>query len=80
MAVPPRARVGITTSIEQSLMAHLNRNLSGKVKRVEIVYTGTESKVAVQFYNGHVATTSLDQARSDEFLATCVIIYDLMPK
>lgn len=66
---------GYTQTLEAVLMAWLNRNLSFEVKRLEI--DPITHELAVQFKNGHTARTTLEKAKTDEFLALCVIIYDL---
>lgn len=73
---------GLSNTMQQTLMAFLNRRLNFQVKEVEIWRNAQSMRsiVAVRFKNGHILKTSPAEARSDEFLALCVLVYDLPPK
>lgn len=73
---------GLINTMQQSLMAHLNRRLNFQVDAIEIWRSDRDFKeiVAVRFKNGHILKTTPAGARSEEFLASCVLIYDLPPK
>lgn len=73
---------GITNTMQQSLMAILNRRLNFQVQDIEIWRSDRSFKevVAVRFKNGHILKTTPADARSEEFLAACVLVYDLPPK
>jgi hypothetical protein len=74
--------LGVMNTTQQSLMAMLNRRLNFQVKEIEIWEEPRTciTHVAVVFMNGHHLKTTLADVRSDEFLATCVMVYDLPPK
>ncbi len=73
---------GITNTMQQSLMAVLNRRLNFQVEEIEIWRSDRDFReiVAVRFKNGHILRTTPAAARSEEFLASCVLVYDLPPK
>lgn len=75
-------RKGLANTQQQTLMATLNRRLNFQVDEVEIWRNPVNHKtvVAVRFKNGHILKTPAAGAMTEEFLASCVLVYDLPPK
>jgi len=64
---------------QQRLLAQLNDRLGGQVRaiRVEHHFLTNTDHVQVRFMNMHTLNTTLPEILSDEFIATCVLVYDL---
>ena len=66
----------------QTLCLALNKRLNGQVRRVEVGYSyeRNEKLVAVLFINNHLIVRPYDEVLTDEFIATCMMLYDLPRK
>lgn len=62
-------------------LAWLNARLNNRVQRVEVALDARGAQqAAVLFKNGHVLKAAFHKLRTDEFVATSMLIYDLPRK
>lgn len=67
----------VETTGTNDLLKWLSSKFPNKVKSVLVDYDGKKIFYKVIFFNGHMLMASENDIKSDDFLATCAMVYDL---